>query len=142
MIILLLVTASAVLDTGTDVAMDAVVSVLIDQGLLLTPSTKGPYETAYREISLAELAPYIKEDRPDEDPGWREARYRLVIQIAEADPGISNLTITAVFERFGVPNTFLLIPDAWVSVPSSGILEQDLLDAVIDQLSLQTGGDR
>ncbi|HID32364.1 MAG TPA: hypothetical protein EYP24_03185 [bacterium (Candidatus Stahlbacteria)] len=104
---------------------ESVVEILKTRGIPIEKIDKGTITSGWVPICLEDLNNYITENLPDKNPGWTKARYSLTITISR-----NAIEIETNFERFGVPNAYLLIPPAWVPVPSNGNLENELLEII------------
>ncbi len=142
MLLIILFGMSAIINTNVEQVLQTTQSVLTEMEISIAKSTDGKIESALIDIPVCELNHYITENFPDENPGWKNARFHLVIEIKKIDTEKSELFINAVFERYGVPNAFLLIPDEWVIVPSNGSMEKQIIDAITQKILSQTGGEK
>jgi hypothetical protein len=131
--------ATAVLDFNHPAILHEVESVLTERGITLSAIIDGRYVSDITETDLVAINGYIIENHPDENPGWRKARFYLTVEIDKINPTQSELMIEAVFERYGVPNAYLSIPDEWIKVSSNGVLEKELLTAIKRRLSNKFG---
>lgn len=141
MLLYILFGMSVIINTNNvEQVLQSTQSVLTEMEIPIAKSKDGKMESALIDIPVCELNRYIIENFPDENPGWKNARFHIVIEIKEINNNKSELSINAVFERYGVPNAFLLIPDEWVIIPSNGLMEKQIMDAITQRILNQTGG--
>ena len=140
MVLLLLCTVpllTGTFDIPVDEALDAAHTILIEQGIEIASVKDGKIITDITKMNVHKVNKYIEEIYPDDNPGWTHARYTLTITVSKNSEGQSYISIDAAFERFGVPCAFLLIPPSWISVPSNGKLEQEILTKIEKALASQ-----
>ncbi len=113
------------LTASVQVTPETVGGVLEAKGIPIEKVESGAIISEWVYINIEDLNGYIIENFPDENPGWTKGRYCLHITIEK-----NRIEIEAKFERFGVPNAYLLIPPDWVAVPSNGKLEKELLEDI------------
>lgn len=122
--------AAGTLNFSANEVFDATQTTLNEQGIPINEALDNALITEKLEINLNVLQYYITEDQPDEDPGWTTARYCLQITFNEVADGQTEVIVEAYFERFGVRSAIALIPPYWCSVPSNGLMEKEILDAI------------
>ncbi len=66
------------------------------------------------------------------DRNWIRGRYTLVVEVQQIDGVAANLAVNARIEARGASIT----GPEWVSLPSSGIVEQDFLTALLAKLNI------
>ncbi|MGQ9663734.1 MAG: hypothetical protein ACUVUH_00175 [bacterium] len=142
MLLFMLFSMSTIINADTEQLIQATQSVLIEMEIPIAKFMEKQIESKMIDLPVCELNHYIIENLPDENPGWKNARYHLVIEISEVDSTKSELSVNAVFERYGVPNAYLLIPDEWVIVPSNGSMEKQIIDAITQKIQNQNGGEK
>lgn len=133
---------STIINANTEQLLQSIQSVLIEKEISIARFTDKTIESKIIDLPVCELNHYIIENFPDENPGWTDARYHLVIEIREFDNTKSELSVNVVFERYGVPNAYLLIPEEWVIVPSNGSMEKQIIDAITQKIQNQNGGEK
>lgn len=142
MLLFILFSMSMIINADTEQLIQSTQSVLIEMEIPIAKFGEKKIESKMIDLPVCELNYYIIENLPDENPGWKNARYHLVIEIREIDNTKSELSVNTVFERYGVPNAYLLIPDEWVLVPSNGLMEKQIIDAISQKILIQTGGEK
>lgn len=124
----LVIAFTGAIDATPQEVLNVAQSVLVSDEFNVASISSTELVTEHKNIDVAIVAGYISEPFPDDNPGWEKARVRIVL-IVYGDER-AEFEIRAFFERFGVPDAFLLIPQTWVSVPSNGVLESKLRQTI------------
>jgi len=122
--------AAGTLNFHANEVFKATQTALNEQGISISKAIDNVLITEKLELDLRALQYYITEDQPDEDPGWIAARYYLQITLNEAVYDQTEVIIEAYYERYGVRSAMVLIPPYWCTVPSNGLMEREILDAI------------
>ncbi len=90
--------------------------------------------TESKIVDINWIDKYIIEEWHDENPGWINGKVQLIVQLTAIDDSKTQIEINALFERYGTPSAFLLIPPEWKDAPSNGKLEKDLLAKIAEHI--------
>jgi len=113
----------------------AMQSVLQEKALDYNINENNVIVTKTKEIDLKTITNYIKEDMPNENPGWEKGRYSLTITLKRINKNKTEMKIEANLERYGVFSAMVLIPPAWTPAVSNGKPEAEIYEAVTQKLN-------
>lgn len=83
-------------------------------------------------VTVSELTRYAARTGGDDaDRNFNRARYTLIVEVQSINSASANVSVTARVEARGES----LAGPEWISLPSSGIVEQEFLTALAEKLS-------